>query len=405
ITDTVKINDADNYELQQNWSKFSKDMTSEDLITAIQEHLTHNDKLPVAMSMISGYLQDNQQDQAAMLKKIYENLSEFLRHDAKTPQGRSILHLFSMFKEPHSQQAAQLMETLFANFEYLHRNINNIKDNHNCTALHTAAYSNNKYAAAVLKKWNANHTLKNSYSEQSTAIDLAMIHEQFKPEQERHLVNVVTGKEKINIEPVPNLHNDKDQELEFVGSIYRLIHIKQYSAAATALREYLANKSYHYKINTLKHYFSKPEKKASWENFIGNANIQDDRQRNLFGIFACANYTSSDEARAALGLLDDLLKPMSPEARTEMFAHQDEFKSTAIGSALFSNSKYSPPLIALYVKHGAQVDKPEGPYNMKPAAQAAENIDRALGQEQINALNNEYDLQKFLAPDKQCVIS
>ncbi|MFN7097301.1 MAG: hypothetical protein ACK4PR_07055 [Gammaproteobacteria bacterium] len=197
-----------------------------------------------------------------------------------------------------------------------------------------------------------------------------------------------------------------NQELATLGAIYRLIDIKQYIAAATVLREYLANGIYNQKIHTMQHYFSHPDKKNIWMSYIKNVNVQDDHQRNLFDIFARGNYTSEDEVKEVLTLLDDLLEPMAPEIRTAMLNHPDKLKFTAIGDALFTNSQYSPYFIALYVKHGANVDLPQGPSQKLPLALARENLAQDFGQQKVEALEGKFNLDKFLPPKEKgmCII-
>ncbi|MFN7097302.1 MAG: hypothetical protein ACK4PR_07060, partial [Gammaproteobacteria bacterium] len=197
----VIANDYKNYEINKNWKKLSESRNSCAVINEIEKQIISNN-VSVAMTMLFGYLKDKMQDQGALLAKIHENIYIFLRYDAVTPRHKSILHLLSMFAEPYSYSAARLMETLFANFKYFRDNINNIKDNFGFTALHTAAKYNNKYAASVLKKWEANHELENYKRPPSTALQYALRHEQTKSEEESELAKVVDGTKKINIEPI-----------------------------------------------------------------------------------------------------------------------------------------------------------------------------------------------------------
>lgn len=363
VSEVVSIPGLENYEILENWDTFAAGKTSQQLINHIKSNVAAG-KLKIAMSMVYGYLQDQKQDQAALLHAIHKNLHIFLRQDALTPNGYSILHLLAMFKGEQAEPAARLMESLFNSFQYLRDNVNNIRDKDDATILHIAVSYRNKDAAAVLKKRGADHTLVGG-KEKTTAEVIATQIDQAKPEAQKILTKIVTGQSANQIKPMPNLFNsNENDDNAAVDVIFKLLEIKQYRAAAGVLTEYLQNKDDQEKIDRITAYIKKPGMKTLWKDFFIAETAVNFGKGNLLSIFATGNY-NDNEAKAALKLLDDALDHLTEERRKEMLQGRDSLSTTALGNVIKRNNKNSPYFAALFVMHGADINRQEA-YSQTP---------------------------------------
>lgn len=392
------ISNAPNYEEPDTWTVHASGIKSPELIKIIQDKVLEG-QLNIAMSMMYSYLLDRKQDKAVLLAAIHKNLHIFLRSDAVSQSGYSILHLLAMFQGEYSLPAARIMETLFANFSELKNRINmaNVKD---VTPLHLAAYRNNIYAATVLKNRGAAHTLVGG-AEKCTPEQVAIAEDRNKLDGEKDLTEIVTGNvaedKKIKIEPMPNLFKaEKSDGHEIAHAIFQLLFVKQYQAAATALSTYLANKAYEDKFDYIEKYVKELNMTKEWKAFLEDPQTQDANNRNILSIFANGIYDASN-ASAALNILDSILAAKTDEDKQRMFAQKDLAGKTVLDEVKAEESSHWEYFTALFAKHSPKTESTQE--EQETEEHFSGQIQKVDTQPQASTISPE-DLKEFMEISK-----
>ncbi|MFN7096639.1 MAG: hypothetical protein ACK4PR_03640, partial [Gammaproteobacteria bacterium] len=146
-----------NYEEKTAGQAFIKSKTSAEIHELIKQQISSPlaNGRQVAMNMMHAYLANcrNANKQLALLEGIHAGLHIYLRKDAKTTAGRTILHLLAMC-DLQDQKAASITRTLLENFKPMRDNINHKSDIVG-TALHAACWYGTPEVATVLLSFDA----------------------------------------------------------------------------------------------------------------------------------------------------------------------------------------------------------------------------------------------------------
>ncbi len=377
------------------WEEQTDGSNPEQLIEVIACRINRGN-LTNALEMMAHYIQDNSLPNHLVLGLIQANLPALLL--AKTTQSRTILHVLAMCSDgENSQRAALMVRTILNSFNQMKRDINHVQDSAQCTALHTAVFFENVAVVEALRESGADNTLVNGYRE--TAIQAAdnTLNSALKEAVRGHGPRAAVALFGLGA-------RDDAQPQEFlINALTLLLEIDRIEEAMTLLFKYMATNS-DTKLERLMTFIENHPQ--LWPKVL-NVNSKDSCNRNILSLLAMTNYTSEREIYLGLKLADGILK--SSYYRDELLANVDVFRSTALGSCMFNNNDYVYLLLALFVKHGANVNIPEGSSEQSPLKQAAQEMNAERREDFLSALEGEidiYDIMRNMEPSKKdgCVM-
>ncbi|MFN7097552.1 MAG: hypothetical protein ACK4PR_08340 [Gammaproteobacteria bacterium] len=312
-------------------------------------------------------------DQKKLLTIIHEHLYLFLSADAKTSDGYDILGLLTLFTGENELYAAKLMRTILTCFEPISHWLE--IDDYFTTLYNKSLVEKSVNVKSILEAWNT-----------------------WKNKNDNTAFSKFDSKAIASIPLMSNLYNDEKltaQQNPLLSALANLLKSQENNAAITVLREYLAHKEYINKAEKLTSCLERPNVKQSWCDFLAAPGVRDENGKNLLSAFAYGTYKSEDEARKMLLFLEKILQNMKPGIKNNML-------STAIDTAIEQAKPYSPHLIALYLKHGAVINKQSTIYNNllnKPWPELRKNPDDFCSKNDlVQVINGNFKLEAFLSP-------
>ncbi|MFN7097396.1 MAG: hypothetical protein ACK4PR_07545, partial [Gammaproteobacteria bacterium] len=345
---TVKMDNPVCYEQQANMTAFTQGKSSANVLSNIINKINSKTTncISIAMSMMYAYLIEfnNEKAHLALLDKISANLHIFLREDAITPYGRTILHILALCRK-QDKKAAMIMHTLFNHFEPMKKIVDH-KDNKGNTALHMAE----PHVTKILLQFHANPKLLNS--EKLEAIDYVG------EEAVYHRSILLEKPQNMNIQPeMPNLYNEtQDNGTAIMGAVFRLINVNQFAEASEILTHFFNADTYPNKFGILQGYMDQhPNVAKKWGEYCTNIpNYNGKNNLHITSILACADYKSKDEAQKALNCLNNLLAALGTNIANEIIVKQamPAFLNKSI--CRDSSSQYSHIMIKPLITYGPQ---------------------------------------------------
>ncbi|MFN7097427.1 MAG: ankyrin repeat domain-containing protein [Gammaproteobacteria bacterium] len=390
------------YSVPTNWNNKFKRKNSKTICAQIKDLILRTDKVSEAMSVIQGYFIHfkTPPEQLEMLCNMHASLHIFLRKDAKTPSGYTILHLLALC-DLQDEYAARIMLILLKNFEHVKEMIN-IQANDSATALHIAIRNGLPQIVNVLVKHQADLTIKNGADENAkTAHELA---NSLKDKDKKLQINIMLDSKeniKLTIKSMPNLYNNLEDDGRALGGvIFRLLTIGWHSSAATALSAFLDNQAYPNKIIIINSYINRPGNQQLWDNFIEEDNAKDKSNRNLLAIFACGRYCDT-EIKEAISLVVSIMDKLSQEKIIARINNQDTNKNMPVDNALLSESSHAPYFIQLYIRKYNDLLGSSQPKELTELIGLYKRLakldtDKTRKQNKLDALDDTFNLDKML---------
>ncbi len=358
-----------------------------------------------AIQAVQECINDRHYDNSLVLAFIKSFLPLLMNNKTIGTGNLNVLHLLASFQGDSAKDAAIFLYRIMSHhLNYFSTRINSaeLMDKNGSTALHTAAFYSNIHAAKVLKRFGAQHDIKDHYTPPETAL------EKVGPNQQLRQA-ILHGD--------PNIEGwaKTDFSREFISSslhrIAQLIKANQHKAAMTILKSYVeSNHDYRmdaHKMESL-HQFIEVNA-ALWNQLISDPLTTDCNGKNLAGIFAMGNYRNEAEARIALSIVNDFLSKLNPDQQQAVLATRDKDAATPLGTVAFvaGSSTYGFRFAQLFVKFGAKADVEEGKQNQTPLTQVKEAFisagikSKLIAAMQGKAIRGGLELGAWLAQDSR----